>query len=61
MMSNLTLYLIGVVVVIAGLVLGGVKLGIAPVWLAIGALILLGAGMVTAVTRARTRERPPSE
>ena len=61
MMSNLTLYLIGVVVVIAGLVLGGVKLGIAPVWLAIGALILLGIGIMAGVSRTRTRERPPSE
>ena len=50
-----------VIVVIIGLVLAGVKLGIAPVWLAIGALILLGIGMLTGVSRTRSRERPPSE
>lgn len=53
------LYLGGFVLVIAGLAWGAVQLGVAPVWVAIGAVVLLGIGILSAVTR--TRQRDPSE
>ena len=53
------LYLVGFIVVIAGLAWGAVQLGIAGVWIGIGAVVLLGLGIVSGV--ARTRQRDPAE
>ena len=53
------LYLGGFIVVIAGLAWGAVQLGIAGVWIGIGAVVLLGLGIVSGV--ARTRQRDPAE
>jgi len=53
------LYLVGFIVVIAGLVWGAVQLGIPGVWIGIGAVVLLGLGIVSGV--ARTRQRDPAE
>jgi hypothetical protein len=60
-MSNMSLYIIGIVVLIAGLAWGAVRLGIPTVWIGIGAVIVLGIGLVSAVGNTRRRERPPSE
>jgi hypothetical protein len=53
------LYLLGFIIVIAGLVWGGVQLGLATVWIAIGAVVLLGIGILTGVSR--TRQKDPAE
>ena len=53
------LYLIGFIVVIAGMAWGAVRLGVAPVWIAIGAVVLVGIGILTGVTR--TRQRDPAQ
>lgn len=55
-MSNYTLYLIGYVVLILGLAYGAFLLGVPPVWIAVGAVILLGIGIISGVTRTRRRE-----
>lgn len=60
-MSNLALYVTGYVVVIAGLVYGAFLLGIPPVWIAVGAVILLGIGLVTGVSKTRHREASPED
>ncbi len=53
------LYLLGFILLIAGLVWAAVQVGIAPVWIAIGAVVLLGIGIFSGVTR--TRQRDPAE
>jgi hypothetical protein len=53
------LYLIGFVVVIAGMAWGAARMGVNAVWIAIGAIVLLGLGIVSGV--ARTRQKDPSE
>jgi hypothetical protein len=53
------LYLVGFIVVIAGLAWGAVQLGISGVWIGIGAVVLLGLGIVSGV--ARTRQRDPAK
>ncbi len=53
------LYLIGFVLVIAGLAWGAFQMGIAPVWIVIGSIILLGFGILSGA--ARTRQKDPAE
>ena len=54
---SFALYLIGFVVLIAGLAFGANMLHVAPRWIAVGAIVLVGFGIVTGV--ARTRQRDP--
>jgi NADH:ubiquinone oxidoreductase subunit 6 (subunit J) len=58
-MSNYALYLIGYVVLIAGLAYGAHLLGVPQVWVVVGAVVLLGLGIIRGVTRTRRRELPP--
>ena len=57
-MSSLAIYIVGFVVLIGGLGYGAHLAGLAPQWIAVGALILLGLGIAMGVTR--TRHRDPS-
>ena len=57
-MSSFALYVIGMVVVIAGLAWGASMAGLAPHWIAMGAIVLLGIGIVTAVSRTRQKDPP---
>lgn len=60
-MSNFTLYVLGYLIVIAGLAYGAHLLGVPPVWIGVGAIVLAGIGIVTGVSRTRHREIPPDE
>ena len=53
------LYLLGFVIVIAGLAWGAASVGVAPLWIGIGAMVLLGIGIFSGVTR--TRQKDPAE
>ena len=55
---SFALYLVGFLVVIAGLAFGANMMHVAPRWIAVGAIVLAGLGIVTGV--ARTRQRDPS-
>ena len=55
---SFALYLIGFLVLIGGLVYGAHLLHVAPQWITVGAIVLAGLGIVSAV--ARTRQRDPS-
>ena len=52
-MSAFATYLIGFLVVIVGLVIAAYLAGAPPVWIAVGAIVLLGIGIVTATSRTR--------
>jgi hypothetical protein len=54
---SFALYLIGFIVLIVGLAFGANMMHVAPRWIAVGAIILTGVGIVTGV--ARTRQRDP--
>lgn len=51
------IYLGGVVVVIVGVAWGMHAAGIADQWVGITAVVLLGAGILTAVTKERPKDR----
>jgi CHASE2 domain-containing sensor protein len=53
------LYVIGFVIVIGGLSYGAFLLHVAPRWIAVMDIVLLGLGILTGATR--TRRRDPSE
>jgi hypothetical protein len=57
-MSSFALYIIGMVIVIAGLAWAASMAGLATQWIAAGAIVLLGIGIVTAVSRTRRKDPP---
>lgn len=60
-MSNFTLYVIGFVIVTAGLAYGAFLLGVPPVWIGVGVVVLLGLAIIKGVSHTRHRELPPDE
>lgn len=60
-MSNFAIYLIGFFIVIAGLAWGAFQMGISPLWIGIGVVVLVGLGILSGVSRTRQREKPPTE
>ena len=50
------LYLLGYVIVIAGLAIGAHFLHIAPRWIGVGVVILAGIGLLSAVSHTRHRD-----
>lgn len=60
-MSNMALYLVGAVLVIAGGAYAAARIGISAVWIVIGALIILGLAIMSGVSSTRRRERSPAE
>ncbi len=60
-MSNMTIYLIGIVIMIGGLAWGASVAGLSLTWTAVGALVLLGLGIAASVTRTRKPEQSPTD
>jgi cadmium resistance protein CadD (predicted permease) len=52
------IYLGGIVVVLAGLIYGAVLCHAPVPWIVVGSLIILGAGILTAVKATRQRDQP---
>jgi hypothetical protein len=52
------LYLLGFLIVIIGLAWGAAAMGVAPLWIGIGAVILLGIGIFSGATRTRQKDPP---
>lgn len=59
-MSSFALYLIGMIVVIGGLTYAAWLMHVPTQWLVVGVLVLLGIGIVGAVTHTRRRDPPES-
>jgi uncharacterized membrane protein YdjX (TVP38/TMEM64 family) len=59
-MSSFALYLLGMIVVIAGLAYAAYMLHAPTQWIIVGVLVLLGIGIVGAVTHTRRRDPPES-
>ena len=53
---SFNLYLVGFLLVIAGLVLAANLLGLPGQWIAIGAIVLVGFGILTAVKNTKQRD-----
>jgi hypothetical protein len=57
---SFALYMIGFLIFLAGLVWAAVVAGVPQTYIAIGAVVLLGIGIFTAVSRTRAKD-PPSD
>ena len=57
--SSLTIFIIGFIVLVAGLAYGASLAGLSTQWIVVGVLVLLGLGIAMGVTR--TRQRDPSQ
>ena len=55
---SFALYVAGFLVVIAGIAWGLIKLGAPTIWVIIVSVILFGIGILTGVSRTRSRDLP---
>ena len=57
-MSAFGTYLVGFALLIIGLSIGAYLLNVPPLWIVVGAIILLGIGIMAATSRTRPRDPP---
>ena len=60
-MSSFALYVVGFLVLIAGLAYGAFLLGVPQLWIGVGVVVLLGIGIISGVSRTRRPDTPPTE
>lgn len=53
---SFALYMVGFAIFLAGLVWGAFEAGIPSVYIGIGALVILGIGIFSAVSRTRSKD-----
>ena len=58
-MSSFGIYVIGFIILIIGLALAASMLGLPTMWIGIGAIVLIGIGILTGVSRTK-RPDPPA-
>jgi membrane-bound acyltransferase YfiQ involved in biofilm formation len=60
-MSNFAIYLIGIAFVTGGLAWTANKLGAPLIWIVIGVIIIIGMGIMAAVSKTRLKEKSDSD
>ena len=60
-MSSLSVYLLGFLVLTAGLAMVANLAGVPAAWIGAGGIIMLGLGILLAVTKTRRRDASPTE
>ena len=55
-MTNFVVYMIGMVLLIGALAYGASLLGLGGTWIAVGAIALLGVGVMGAIVKTRQKE-----
>jgi hypothetical protein len=60
-MSAFSLYVIGFFVLLAGLAYGAYLVHVPYVWIGVGALVLIGLGVMSAVSHTKRRDLPKEE
>lgn len=58
-MSPFATFLIGFTVLIIGLAIAASLLGVPTVWIAVGVIVLIGIGIISASNRSTPRDPPP--
>jgi len=59
-MSAFGLYVIGFFILLAGLIYGAHLIGVPHTWIIVGALVVIGLGVMSAVSQTKRRD-PPAE
>lgn len=57
-MSSFGIYMIGFVILVAGLAYGASVAGLAQTWIIVGAIVLLGLGIIMGVSSTKRRDPP---
>jgi len=57
-MSSFGTYLVGFIILIVGLAIAAYLLGCSSTWILVGAIILIGIGVVSATTRGKMKDPP---
>ena len=57
-MSSFGIYIIGFIVLIIGLALAATMLGANSLWVGIGAVVLIGIGILTGVSKTKAKDPP---
>jgi hypothetical protein len=57
-MSSFGTYIIGFVVLIAGLALAAWLLGAPPTWIVVGVIVMLGIAIITGTSRTKPKDPP---
>jgi NADH:ubiquinone oxidoreductase subunit 6 (subunit J) len=55
-MTNMVIYLLGTLLVVAGLAYGANRLGVSHVWIIVGALVIIGLGLMSGITKTRQKD-----
>ena len=55
-MTSFQTYLLGFIIFVIGLAVAAHLLGAPPVWIAVGVLILIGIGIISATSRTKPRD-----
>jgi NADH:ubiquinone oxidoreductase subunit 6 (subunit J) len=55
-MTNMVIYLLGTLLVVAGLAYGANRLGVSHVWIIVGALVIIGLGLMRGITKTRQKD-----
>ena len=57
-MSSFSTYLIGFIVLVIGLAAAAMYLGVNTTWIVIGAIVLIGIGILTGTSRTKQKDPP---
>ena len=55
-MSSFQTYLLGFIILIVGLAIAAYLLGVQPLWIAVGAIVLIGIAIITATSNTKPRD-----
>ena len=55
-MSSFQTYLLGFIILVIGLSIAAYLLGLEPLWIAVGAIVLIGIGIITATNHTKPRD-----
>jgi hypothetical protein len=57
-MSSFTTYVVGFVIIIVGLAVAAYLVDVPTIWIAVGVIVALGIGVVTATSRTKMKDPP---
>ena len=57
-MSSFTTYVIGFIIIIVGLAVAAHLVDVPTLWIAVGVIVALGIGLVTATSRTKMKDPP---
>lgn len=56
--QNFAIYLVGFIILIAGLAYGAYLAGVPPTWIVVGVICLIGIGILSAVKKTQSPSTP---